>query len=165
LAGITKGIRVHGQYDSSRGSKVAPALGKSKALARGLGALQVFIGLGAVGGGLGLVLEPSGGNLGIPLETLENSPFSTYLVPGIVLIIVNGLGSLVGAVASFKRHLCAGEIAMALGVFLVAWIALQVYWFAAVHWLHVMYFVIGLLEFVLGWSLRAGLRSASGPDE
>ena len=134
---------------------------KSKGLTNGLGVLQAFIGLGAVGGGLALVLEPSGANLGIPLEALENSPFSTYLVPGIVLIMVNGVGSLVGAAASFTRHRYAGETAMALGIFLVTWIVLQVYWFAAFHWLHALYLGLGVLEFVLGWSLRTILRSGS----
>lgn len=134
---------------------------KSKGLTKGLGVLQVFIGLGAVGGGLALVLEPGGANLGIPIEALENSPFSTYLVPGIVLIMVNGVGSLMGAAASFTRHRCAGETAMALGIFLVAWIVLQVYWFAAFHWLHALYLGLGVLEFVLGWSLRTILRSGS----
>ena len=131
---------------------------KNKGLATGLGVLQVLIGLGAVGGGLALVLEPSGSNLGIPLEVLKSSPFSTFLVPGIVLLIVNGFGSLVGATASFTRYWCAGEIAIALGLFLVAWIMLQVYWFAAFHWLHALYLGIGLLELVIGWLLRKVLR-------
>ena len=131
---------------------------KSKGLANGLGVLQVFIGLGAVGGGLGLVLEPSGANFGIPQEALKSSPFSTYLVPGIVLLMVNGLGSLVGAAASFTRYRYASETAMALGVFLVAWIILQVYWIAAFHWLHALYLGLGLLELVLGWLLRKALR-------
>ena len=69
-------------------------LRKSKGLLNGLGLLQVFIGLGAVAGGLGLVLEPSGANLGMPLEALEHSPFSTYLIPGIVLFVLNGFGCL-----------------------------------------------------------------------
>jgi hypothetical protein len=124
---------------------------KNKGLVTGLGVLQLFIGLGAVGGGLVLILDPSGSNLGIPLEELKRTPFSTYLVPGIVLLVVNGLGSLIGAAASFTRHRYAGETAMALGVFLVAWIMLQVYWFSGFHWLHALYLGLGLLEFVLGW--------------
>jgi len=131
---------------------------KNKGLVTGLGVLQVLIGLGAVGGGLVLVLEPSGSNLRIPLEVLKSSPFSTFLVPGIVLLIVNGFGSLVGATASFTRYWCAGEIAIALGLFLVAWIMFQVYWFAAFHWFHALYLSIGLLELVLGWLLRKVLR-------
>jgi len=130
---------------------------KNKDLVTGLGILQLLIGLGAVGGGLVLILDPSGSNLGIPVELLKSTPFSTYLVPGIVLLMVNGLGSLVGAAASFTRHRFAGETAMALGVFLVAWIMLQVYWFASFHWLHALYLGLGILEFVLGWLLRKTL--------
>lgn len=130
-------------------------------MANVLGALQVLIGLGAVAGGLGLALDPSGANLGIPVELLENTPFSSYLIPGIVLLTVNGFGSLLGAAATIIRSRYAGEIAMALGVFLVAWITLQVYWFAGVHWLHALYFGLGLLEFVLGWSLRNAVRKGA----
>ncbi len=131
---------------------------KNKGLVTGLGTLQFLIGLGAVGGGLALVLEPSGSNLGIPLELLKSTPFSTYLVPSSVLLVVNGLGSLVGAAASFIRHRYAGMTAMALGFLLVAWIMLQVYWFAGFHWLHALYLGLGLLEFVLGWLLQKALR-------
>lgn len=138
-------------------------LRKRISLANGLGVLQVFIGLGAVAGGLGLALEPSGANLGMPLEMLEKSPFSSFLIPGIVLLTVNGFGSLLGAVASFKRQPYIGEVAMALGVFLITWIVLQVYWFTDIHWLHALYFGLGFLEFVLGWSLRHARRK--GGDE
>jgi len=131
---------------------------KKKSLVTELGVLQVLIGLGAVGGGLALILDPSGSSLGLPLEILKSSPFSTFLVPGIILLIVNGFGSLVGATASFTKYRCAGDIAMALGLFLVAWIMLQIYWFTAFNWLHALYLSIGFVEFALGWLLRKALR-------
>ena len=132
----------------------------SKRLANVLGILQLFIGLGAVGGGLGLVLEPSGANLGMPLEMLNHSPFSNFLIPGIVLLIVNGLGSIAGSVLSFKRFQYAAEIALALGAFLVAWILIQVYWIHAFHWLHALYLSLGIIELALGWLLRKAVRAS-----
>ena len=127
---------------------------KSKGLINGLVGLQIFIGLGAVGGGLLLILKPSGAILGLPLDILQNSPFSNYLVPGIILLLVNGLGSLGGAAASFQRYRYAGETAMALGVFLAVWIIFQVYWIADFHWVHALYLGLGLLELILGLLLR-----------
>jgi len=127
-----------------------------KSLFHGLGVLQLFIGVGAVAGGLALVLDPSGESLGTPIELLEKTPFATFLVPGIVLFIVNGSGSLAGAVASFARQRYAGEIAVALGAFLGAWIAVQVYWMG-LHWLHALYFGLGILEAALGWSVRKSI--------
>ena len=126
----------------------------SKRLFIALGILQTFIGIGAVAGGLALVLDPSGGNLQMPLYLLDNTPFADFLVPGIVLFAVNGLGSLAGAVASFTRRRYAGEVAMALGAFLVAWILVQVYWIAGIHWLHWLYLSLGIVEALLGWSVR-----------
>ncbi len=137
-------------------------LGNRKSLANGLGALQAFIGLGAVAGGLGLALDPSGAGLGMPLEVLKDSPFATFLVPGIVLFTVNGLGSLLGAILSFTRRRYAAETSMGLGALLLAWIAVQVYWMPGIHWLHVLYFGLGLLEFVLGWSVRRRLQEKEG---
>jgi len=131
-------------------------------LSRVLGGLQTLVGLGAVGGGLALVSDPTGAKLGIPLQTIEHSPFSTYLVPGIVLLSVNGLGSLAGAATSFTRYRYSGEVAMALGLFLVAWIVIQVYWMRDIHWLHGLYLGLGLLELVLGRLLRTDLREGVG---
>lgn len=136
------------------------ALKESKRLASMLGILQLFIGLGAVGGGLGLVLEPSGANLGMPLEMLNHSPFSDFLIPGIVLIIVNGLGSITGSLFSFKLFQYAAEIALVLGAFLVAWILIQAYWIHAFHWLHALYLSLGIIEVALGWLLRNALRAS-----
>ena len=125
-----------------------------------LGSLQLFIGLGAVAGGFGLVLEPSGANLGMPLEMLNHSPFSDFLIPGIVLLIVNGLGSISGSVLSFKLFQYAAELAFALGAFLIAWILIQVYWINAFHWLHALYLSLGIIELALGWLLRNALRAS-----
>jgi hypothetical protein len=132
-----------------------------KSLFGGLGVLQAFIGIGAVGGGLLLVLDPGGAKLGTPIELLDRTPFTTFLIPGIVLLIVNGLGSIAGSVSSFIRHRFAGELAIALGMFLIVWIAVQVYWMA-LHWLHALYFVLGILEVALGWSVWKSLRKSRG---
>ena len=130
----------------------------SKRLVNVLGFLQLFIGLGAVGGGLGLVLDPGGANLGMPLEMLNHSPFSDFLIPGIVLLVVNGSGSIAGSLLSFRLNPFAAEIALALGTFLVAWIIIQVYWIHSFHWLHALYLILGILELALGWLLRKAVR-------
>lgn len=133
-----------------------------KGLLYGQGVLQLFIGVGAVVGGLFLVADPSGETLGTPIQLLEKTPFTTFLVPGIVLFAVNGLGSLAGAIATFTRHQNAGELAMVLGGFLAAWIGVQGYWFAGFYWLHWLYLSLGIAEIGLGWSMRAtSRRSAS----
>jgi hypothetical protein len=120
----------------------------------GLGALQTFIGLGALGGGFMLVRDPSGSALGLPISLLEGSPFHDFLIPGVFLLAVNGIGSLMGAVLSFTRKRFAQEIAIVLGAILIAWIVIQVIIIRSFHWLHVLYFILGVVELGIGLNIR-----------
>ena len=70
----------------------------------GLGALQALIGLGAIGGGLMLVIDTSGSKLGLPSSLLEGSIFPDFLIPAIFIMEVNGLGSSIGAVFSCTKR-------------------------------------------------------------
>ncbi|MCK5486244.1 MAG: hypothetical protein KAI86_08525, partial [Desulfobacterales bacterium] len=116
----------------------------------GLGAIQAFIGLGALGGGFMLVRDPSGSALELPMSLLEGSPFPDFLIPGMFLFAVNGVGSMIGAGLSFTRRRYAQEIAIVLGAILVAWIVIQVVIISSFHWLHVLYFILGVVELGIG---------------
>ena len=119
-----------------------------------LGSLQAFIGLGAIGGGFLLIRDPSGEALGLPLSLLEKSPFPDFLIPGLFLLAVNGIGSLIGAGLSFTRKQYAPESAMILGAILLAWIVIQVSLIRSVGWLHLLYFILGFTELGMGWYIR-----------
>ena len=120
----------------------------------GLGAIQAFIGLGALGGGFMLVRDPSGSALELPMSLLEESPFPDFLIPGMFLLAVNGVGSMIGAGLSFTRRRYAQEIAIVLGAILVAWIVIQVVIISSFHWLHVLYFILGVVELGIGLYIR-----------
>jgi hypothetical protein len=126
-----------------------------------LGLLQAFIALGAIGGGLMLLIDPSGAAMGVPVSMLEGSVFPDFLMPGLFLFAVNGLGSLVGAVLSFTKNHHAPIAAIALGAILVAWIVIQVSIIQSIHWLHALYFVLGLVELVLGVLITRRQRKAA----
>jgi hypothetical protein len=126
---------------------------KGRWLTFGLGALQVFIGIGGIAGGFGLVTEPSGSNLGFHVDLLSKSPFSDYLIPGLVLLAVNGFGNLTGGILSFFRYRYAGPCAGALGAFLVIWIVAQVWWIGLTIWLQPLFCGLGMVELVLGFLL------------
>ncbi len=120
----------------------------------GLGAIQAFIGLGALGGGFMLVRDPSGSALELPMSLLEGSPFPDFLIPGMFLFAVNGVGSMIGAGLSFTRRRYAQEIAIVLGAILIAWIVIQVVIISSFHWLHVLYFILGVVELGIGLYIR-----------
>lgn len=117
-----------------------------------LGVLQVVIGLGAIPAGISMILDPTGSGLGMSPDALAGSPFPDYLVPGIFLLLVNGLGSLAGAVLTFGRRRLADLVAIGLGAFLVAWIVVQVLSLGLpIHWLQWLYGLLGVVELLLGW--------------
>ena len=120
-----------------------------------LGILQIFIGFWGILGGWGLVSNPSGANVGMTTDALQGSPFSDYLIPGIVLLAVNGVVTLLAGVMTLMRWDYAGQLAMLLGLFMIAWIVIQVM-IVEFHWLQPTFFLFGLAEFLLGYFYRKG---------
>ena len=118
-----------------------------------LGVIQMFVGIGAVASGLGLILEPDGSNLGMNVEALTRSPFSSYLIPGILLLIVNGVGNIMGGILSLRKHVLSGYAGVLLGGALIIWIIVQVIMIGFSHWLQPTYLGIGIAEFFLGLSI------------
>ena len=66
--------------------------------------LEVLLSIGALGGGLILLIAPRGEIMPLPLAALAGSPFDTYFVPGLILFGVLGLGPLVAARLAWLRH-------------------------------------------------------------
>jgi len=127
-------------------------------LKNSLGLFQILIGLGALLGGWMLITDPTGGELGMSLTWLKGTPFSNFLIPGVVLFTINGLGTLAGSVCTFKCVRFSGETAIALGVFMMLWISIQVSLIGYMNFLQPLYFTVGILETTGGWFLREQIR-------
>ena len=126
---------------------------KNKFITYTLGVLQIFIGITAVLGGFGLVSDPSGDKMHVPLELLKNSPFTSYLIPGLVLLIVNGTGNMLAGILTFFRTRYAGNLAMFFGVFLTLYMAIEVWFIGLLNFSQPLYFILGLVELILGFKL------------
>src|SRR6202043_944297 len=53
--------------------------------------LEIFLGIGALFGGIQFILAPDGHLLGVPLSMLAGTPFHSFLVPGLLLFTFVGL--------------------------------------------------------------------------
>ena len=89
-------------------------------------ALQVVTGVLAVPVGIMFIADPSGALMGLPPGWIEATPFGSYLVPGVYLAGVNGIGMLAVAVLGVRRHWSAPWLTGALGVGLITWILVQI---------------------------------------
>ena len=121
-----------------------------------LAVLQVAIGMAALPSGIALIIDPSGAAAGMEGALLPGAPFRSFLIPGLLVFGVNGLGSLLGAWWTFKDDPRMPAMAAALGSFLVTWIVGQWFWLAQSSWLQPAYLIGGVLQLGLGLWLRPG---------
>jgi len=118
------------------------------------GILQLFIGLGAVICGVLMIIQPDGSIIGLPLKMLYGSPFNNFLIPGILLFLVNGLGNVFSAILCFKQHALAGFSGILFGFGLIIWLFVQVNMIGGGHWLQYFYFILGVIELCCGILIR-----------
>lgn len=115
---------------------------------RTLGTLLAFMALNALGGGwYGLA-----GAEGVPVAWLEGSPFASYVIPSLVLIVAVGGTSAVASVLLFSDARIARPAAMAAGVVMLGWIAAQLAIIGYVSWLQPAVAIVGVI--VVATSLR-----------
>jgi len=89
-------------------------------------AALLFQGLSGVAGGIGLILDPSGRSLQLPLNWLEGSPFSDYLIPGWILLLVLGIFPLIVFYGLWRRQYWGWLGALLVGLALIIWIAVEI---------------------------------------
>lgn len=134
------------------------AKSRNKRLVIGLGVFQIMMALTAGAGGIGILGDPTGVNMGFSPDQLKGTPFSDYMIPGLFLLLVIGLGQLTGGIVTFARYRYAGEIAMFLGALLIIWIVVQVLLIGLASILQPAYFLFGVVEILLGRRLRESMK-------
>ena len=85
---------------------------------------------------------------------LEYSPFTDFLIPGIVLFTVIGLFSLVSAYLVVRQVTRYSFLVILMGLILIGWIVVQAIMIQTVNYLHVIFVSAGLLLVVSGLLLR-----------
>lgn len=113
--------------------------------------LLLLNGLGALYGGWNLMMYPDGSSLNMGLHWLSGTPFIDYLIPGLILFVVNGLFSLFTVLVYIFRMPYATRLVMIQGVLLIGWIVVQMMLLQTVNTLHIVFGSIGLALFFLGW--------------
>ena len=116
----------------------------------------LFIGIGAVAGGLSMIIDPSGKALHMDgmLPYFQKLPFADVLFQdfffsGFALLIVNGLTNLTAAVLLIRKKRLGVILGGIFGVTLMLWICIQFYMFP-LNFMSSIYFVFGLCQAVTG---------------
>lgn len=127
-------------------------------------ALLVLLGVGALAGGMALVVRPDGSVMHMPVSMLAGSPFADFLIPGLILGGLFGIGSFVVAVLGLRQWRIAPFLAFGIGAGQMIWIIVQLSIIKGISFLHPTFFVVGLLIAVAsvfwgGGTLRGWLAS------
>jgi hypothetical protein len=117
----------------------------TKTVRLALGTLLAFGALNAFGGGwYGLA-----GAEGVPREWLDGSPFTSYAVPSLILLVVVGGSLFTAAVTAFAGRPTARRNAMAAGAIVLGWIAVQVAIIGYVSWMQPVTAIGGVCILIL----------------
>lgn len=121
--------------------------------------LHVLLGIGALFGGGGMIIDPTGALIQMPISLLNETPFTSFLIPGIILFTVLGILPLITAFGLItNRHWKFAEklnvfpnqhwswsSSLYIGFLLIGWITIQMYLINGIGLLHVIYIFWGLL--------------------
>lgn len=85
-----------------------------------------FQALSGLGGGAFLIANPTGETIKMPLSFLRDSPFTDYLIPGIILFTVLGIFPLIVTAGLWQRKYWGWVGSLLLGVALLIWIFVEI---------------------------------------
>ena len=97
---------------------------KHKAILITLVVIEAIVGLGAIGGGIAILT--GGFDQWLPLAWLQSTPFSDYTIPGLILLIVIGGGTVVTAATVFVQHEWAVLLSAAMGLVMIGFEVFEV---------------------------------------
>ena len=113
--------------------------------------LLLFNSCGALYGGWQLITDPTGNKLGMPLSVLQYSPFDSFLMPGIILFLANGVFGFIVLYLMFFRYKNYTLAIIAQGIILLGWIIVQMLMLRTVNTLQLVMGLTGVLLLCLGY--------------
>ena len=123
-----------------------------------------FLAIGAIGGGIVLIISPKGELIGLPLSEFKNMPFDSYLIPGIILFSVLGVipSLLIPALIKKPNSRIAEQInlfndmhwswtfSIYIAFALIGWIHIELIFLqGVVHWLQTFYMFYAVLIIII----------------
>ena len=113
-----------------------------------------FLGLSSLVGAIPMILDPTGKMLRMPLSLLRYSPFDSFLIPGIILLVANGLLALGVLWLALRRRPRYGLWTAFQGCVLLGWLAVECWMIRVVVWPHYFYGAVALVLIATGLALR-----------
>jgi len=98
---------------------------------------------------------------GVPLAYLQSTPFTSYLVPGLILAVVIGGTQLSAGISTLKRADHGYALSAVAGFGMIIWIFAELALMSEYSWLQTVYFAVGVAELALVFGLLGILAARS----
>jgi len=115
--------------------------------------LLVFLSLSGLFGILFLI-DPSGELVEMPLSHLDKLPINNFFLPGLYLLIVYGIGSLIIVYGILRQFSWAPVAGLLLGLVLIGWVVGQIILWGEPAMLQYIYLTVGAGIFLLSLIIR-----------
>lgn len=118
--------------------------------------LLFFLGISALFGSYYLITDPTGESLQMPPDLLISTPFKNYYIPGILLLIVNGVPALIIAFLTLIKVKYYAYFIVIQGFVLIIWLTAELIININLFYplTHITYYLIGIAMIFLGLKLR-----------
>lgn len=119
-------------------------------------AFATFVALSAWFGGVALIANPSGAALGIPLGVLDGTPFGSFLLPGLALLVLVAGSQTAAALAHLQQRPDAALFSLAAALTLAGFLVVELVLIGP----YVLQLILGLLALGQGYLASRALFTA-----
>ena len=121
--------------------------------------ILLIVGVNALAAGYGFMHDPSGNGIGIGPDYLRSNIFQDYLVPGIILFVILGIGSMAVMLITWKKLHGFAFWILVQGMVYMIWIIVQLTMVTTFHLLHLVIFLAGVGLAACALKLKAVQRA------
>jgi hypothetical protein len=116
--------------------------------------LVSFIALTALLSGLIMLNNPDGSMLYLSPGLLETTPFRDFRIPGLFLALFVGGSNLISVFYFMRNNNKKYDRALLGGAVVIIWIIVQMIFLKSVHWLHIVFLIMGILIILIAYQLK-----------
>ena len=113
--------------------------------------LLLFTGISACISGFMLMYDPSGKPLRMNVSILAGSPFDSFFIPGIILLLFLGISGILIAFFVIIDHTYSTRLIFFQGLVMLFWIIVQVIMINQFFYLQLLYLLIGIALTYIGY--------------
>lgn len=124
-----------------------------------LGVYDLIVAYGAISTGISMISSNANIFTGYPHEWLNKVPFESWVIPGIIVMVLFGLGNIIAAIVSFRKgNSKSWGVSAIMGVIFFLSLIAQVVILEETYLATVVFMIFSIIQLCLCWYVFTGYR-------